>query len=230
MRNFYLYLILISWIFLAISCKKDNPVNRENPLQPVLDNPPVTTPPPPNIFAGQDIVITMPTDSCRLSGSVTVQRQTGLRYLWRQVSGPAPGYIPDSTNLRTMVTNLIVGTYEFELSVTNNSGLTNKDTVAVKVRPAPSISQGNGVITFHNLPWQCPMGCTITIQCFNCYVPANQQFNIYLRSTETLNQWVEVLPINQWTNNVRYVYSIDNNSLVVYTDDATGLAEVMITY
>ena len=50
-------------------------------------------------------------------------------YKWTKIGGPASYTIMDSLSMQTIISNLVQGIYSFELTVTDNDGLTAKDTV-----------------------------------------------------------------------------------------------------
>lgn len=89
--------------------------------------------------AGADKTITLPVNKITLSGSGTDADGTITAYLWTKVGGPGQFTITSPTLAQTTVTNLIAGTYRFELKVTDNSGATAKDTASVIVLPKPNI-------------------------------------------------------------------------------------------
>jgi ribosomal protein L14 len=90
----------------------------------------------PTANAGLDINITLPTNSVILSGTGTDPDGTIASYQWKKIAGPSDYSIVSATQSRTTVNNLVDGTYQFELTVTDNSGKTAKDTVRVIVNPA----------------------------------------------------------------------------------------------
>lgn len=98
--------------------------------------------PPPNqapvANAGNDIVITLPTNNTTLNGSASIDPDGNITsYSWSYVSGPAQHTIANSAAASTALTNLVAGTYSFRLMVTDNSGATDSDTVIVTVNAAP---------------------------------------------------------------------------------------------
>jgi Predicted peptidase len=92
----------------------------------------------PTANAGTDITITLPKNSTTLNGSGTDSDGTITGYLWKKVSGPASFRIGSPNQASTTVSELVEGTYQFELTVTDNKGATGKATVNVIVNPAPN--------------------------------------------------------------------------------------------
>ena len=89
---------------------------------------------PPIAIAGPDQVITLPTDSVSLDGSASSDPDgTISEWLWTKISGPASFTIDSATTAKCFGNNLFAGTYQFELKVTDDGGLSVKDTVAVIV-------------------------------------------------------------------------------------------------
>jgi N-acetylneuraminic acid mutarotase len=89
---------------------------------------------PPTAMAGPDQVITLPTDSISLDGSSSSDPDgTISEWLWTKISGPASFTINSATTAKTIVKDLIVGVYQFELKVRDNGGLSAKDTILVAV-------------------------------------------------------------------------------------------------
>jgi beta-glucanase (GH16 family) len=96
----------------------------------------VTPNTPPTADAGDDQNITLPTSSVTITGAGT---DTGIieSYMWEVISGPnVPGLTGDNTATVT-ANGLIVGSYVFELTVTDNGGLSATDQVSITVSPAP---------------------------------------------------------------------------------------------
>jgi hypothetical protein len=94
---------------------------------------------PPAARAGADMTITLPTSSVTLNGSASSDPDgTITRYAWSKVSGPAASLIVSSSSAVTIISNLVVGTYVFRLTVTDNNGATANDDVTVVVLDAAS--------------------------------------------------------------------------------------------
>ncbi len=88
---------------------------------------------PPVANAGADIVITLPTNSVTLNGSGTDPDGTISSYSWAMKSGPGAAVIASSSTASTSVNGLVQGVYQFQLTVTDNSGATATDIVQVTV-------------------------------------------------------------------------------------------------
>ncbi|MGK2861611.1 MAG: PKD domain-containing protein, partial [Chitinophagaceae bacterium] len=89
---------------------------------------------PPIALAGLDQVITLPTDSVSLDGSLSSDPDgTISSFLWTKISGPASFSVANASVSKTVVINLIVAVYQFELKVKDKEGLSAKDTMQVMV-------------------------------------------------------------------------------------------------
>lgn len=87
---------------------------------------------PPSADAGSDQFIILPDSSATLSGSGSDLDGQIVSYLWLKLEGDG-GVITSPSSATTTVTNLLEGSYVFELTVTDNSGDTDSTTVAVNV-------------------------------------------------------------------------------------------------
>lgn len=104
-------------------------------------------PTPPSANAGSDQTITYPTNSVTLTGSGTDADGTIVAYNWVKVAGGV-ATITNANSASTTVTGLFVGVYQFQLTVTDNSGATGKDTVQITVNQgASSISFSGPTLT-----------------------------------------------------------------------------------
>src|SRR6187399_837367 len=83
---------------------------------------------PPIANAGRDTVIVLPVDSIKLDGSGSTDSDGVIaEFLWEKISGPSSLTIINASDSTTMVKALVAGTYQFELKVTDNGGLSAKD-------------------------------------------------------------------------------------------------------
>src|SRR4030095_3793729 len=120
--NFLLALLSFAESMVFISC------NKEYSCEGCAEKPPIAV-------AGPDLVITLPTDSVSLDGNNSSDPDgTISKWLWTKISGPASFNIIRQFDSISKVKTLVVGTYEFELKVTDNDGLSAKDTVQVIVK------------------------------------------------------------------------------------------------
>jgi ribosomal protein L14 len=106
--------------------------------------------------AGNNIILTLPTNSTTLTGSGTDADGTISSYAWTRVSGPTTFTFGSSGAATTTLTGLVQGTYTFRLTVTDNSGATSTDDVTVTVNAsapanqAPIANAGSNIVI--NLP------------------------------------------------------------------------------
>lgn len=99
---------------------------------------------PPIAVAGVDQTITLPSDSILLNGNLSKDPDgTIVTYKWTKISGPSSFTIINFQSVQTTVKNLIHGVYQFELAVTDDKGLSSKDTIQITVNP---------IISTNNIP------------------------------------------------------------------------------
>ena len=122
--------ILYSWLILN-SCKKE--LSCENCLE---------TNKPPIADAGRDTLIVLPADSIYLDGSASKDVDGSITtYQWKSISGPTSITIINSSKKISQAEKLKVGNYSFELIVTDNGGLSDKDTIIITVNDAPLLNK-----------------------------------------------------------------------------------------
>jgi hypothetical protein len=88
---------------------------------------------PPVVDAGEDQVITLPTDSVTLQGTAEDPDGTIINYQWEKIAGPKSFKIVSPGQPQTVVSGLQAGTYQFELTATDNTNEATSDTVIVSV-------------------------------------------------------------------------------------------------
>jgi hypothetical protein len=96
----------------------------------------VVVPGPPGASAGSDQTITLPTSSVTLTGVGLETNGTITGYQWTEVGGPNTATFANARSAQTSVSGLIAGTYTFQLTVTDQQGVTASDQVKVTVNPA----------------------------------------------------------------------------------------------
>ncbi|MEM7106862.1 MAG: gliding motility-associated C-terminal domain-containing protein [Bacteroidota bacterium] len=87
---------------------------------------------PPIANAGPDVLLTLPDDFTTLMGSGSDADGTIVGYVWESISGPG-GTFGDLLQQNLLISDLLEGIYEFQLTVEDNLGLTATDNVRVIV-------------------------------------------------------------------------------------------------
>ncbi len=132
MKTLLLYVIFILPVIHITSCKKE--VTQAITPAPSGNKPPVAN-------AGSDQTITLPINAITLDGSKSTAPQNNITsYAWTKLSGPLSSPIANAKAVKTEVTNLTQGVYDFELKVTDAGGLISKDTMQVTVKPVQPLS------------------------------------------------------------------------------------------
>jgi ribosomal protein L14 len=105
---------------------------------------------PPAANAGNNITLTLPTNSTTLVGSGTDADGTIVSYAWTRVSGPTTFTLGTANAATTTLSNLVAGVYTFRLTVTDNGGATGTDDVLVTVNAAanqpPTANAGSNIV------------------------------------------------------------------------------------
>jgi hypothetical protein len=123
---------------LFISCKKEKSCDN------CISNPPTTNNKPPIASAGPDQIITLPINSVEVNGIGSSDPDgTIVSYLWTKIYGPDTFFnIVNVSAVKTVINDLVKGSYQFELTVKDNGGLYSKDTIQITVNAAvPSSTQ-----------------------------------------------------------------------------------------
>ena len=117
--------------FIFCSCKKERSCEDCQTNQPT----PPTSNTSPIAIAGPDETITLPTTGVLLNGSASNDPDGRITaFLWEKISGPASFNISNASAVQTPAGSLTIGEYLFELKVTDNGGLSAKDTMKVTVK------------------------------------------------------------------------------------------------
>ena len=116
--------------YIIISCRKDPGVDNLTPT----NTPPVAS-------AGNDTIIVLPIDSVLLNGEASHDEDGSIStYRWSKIYGPSSITIDHSQSAQATIKNLSEGTFQFELAVTDNSGLLGKDTLMITVDKVATIN------------------------------------------------------------------------------------------
>ncbi|HSN62108.1 MAG TPA: PKD domain-containing protein, partial [Ferruginibacter sp.] len=126
---------------------------------------------PPTANAGNDSSITLPGNSILLSVIASDADGSITSYSWRQYSGVLVGNIAYANTSQASITFISQGNYGFEITVTDNNGATDKDSVLVIVYPDPTITWSGAVSTV----WENPanwVGNIVPFSTNNVVIPA----------------------------------------------------------
>lgn len=116
-------IVLITCCTIFCACKKEYSCEKCKPV----NQPPVAN-------AGKDTSITLPNNTAILNGSASTDPDNNIvAYKWIKIAGPASFIITNDASVQTQVSNLTEGIYQFELTVTDAKGLSDKDTVSIQV-------------------------------------------------------------------------------------------------
>ncbi len=89
-------------------------------------------------MAGADTNTLLPKDSIVLNGSGSYNPTGGvLTYKWSQVTGPSAALFVNDTMAQPLVKNLVQGSYQLKLAVTNAQGHSSEDILVLVVSPVP---------------------------------------------------------------------------------------------
>jgi hypothetical protein len=104
----------------------------------VTVNPAVTAPvnQVPTARAGADITITLPVNSANLNGVGVDPDGVITGYAWVKIAGPASGTLANANAAAATASGLVAGVYSYQLTVTDNGGAIDRDTIRVTVNPA----------------------------------------------------------------------------------------------
>lgn len=84
--------------------------------------------------AGNDVTINLPVNSVQLNGLGSTDGNGFIaQWNWSQVSGPNTAVISSPNYAVTQISGLTQGTYQFQLKITNNSGIVSTDLVVITV-------------------------------------------------------------------------------------------------
>lgn len=109
----------------------------------------------PNVSAGGNLNVVLPTNTAVLNGTAT-DDGTITSVEWIKLSGPA-ATLAGNTTTTLSLSGLVVGNYQFQLTATDNGGLTNSSTATVSVFAAPPTNQPPVVNAGAIVKYNCPI-------------------------------------------------------------------------
>jgi hypothetical protein len=122
--NYFRFAITVLSIFFISSCKKTVENNQQSINAPNKA---------PIVAAGNDIKVVLPANEILLEGSFYDSENNVKTIEWTKLSGPDSFAIENKNDLKTRVSNLAEGVYQFELTVTDHLDAIGKDVVTVTV-------------------------------------------------------------------------------------------------
>jgi hypothetical protein len=194
---------------LSLSCEKE---------PSVAPNPPITVPLPhtpmaPTARAGKDTTLLLPFSIVNLNGKDSSDPDSNLAsYAWKKLTGPSSAVLSNAQSGMAIASNLItIGTYEFELTVTDVDKLSSKDTIKITI-VEPPCTNGTKEIIFKNLPWSGSMVLEIADP-FASLPPNSYVKNFYIKR-DFSDQWELMAPYNSYLPRRRtfHEWSIGSNS------------------
>jgi len=141
----------------GIACNKEEPTRGTMPTPPIVV-PIVPIPPKPLVAKTQGDIITSEARSVIYldgTGSYDPNSTQPLYFNWKIIAGPAGASIEDTAAARTRLSNLKVGLYNIQLTVTNANKETSIARCSVNVLPnqAPVAHAGPDRIVDHPRNW-----------------------------------------------------------------------------
>ena len=101
---------------------------------------------PPVAKAGNDVTVTLPTNSVQLNGSGSSDPDGTITYSWSKIAGPTQFTINNSAIVNPVFSNLVAGTYTLRLKVTDNKGATATDDINIIVNQPPVAKAGSDIV------------------------------------------------------------------------------------
>ena len=144
----------------------------------------------PKAYAGLDFLVWSPNNMAQLNGSYRDDDNNIKEVSWAKISGPNSCIIENKNSLETRISGLEKGVYQFELTVTDNMNLYDKDTMAVTVG---EIRDNSTELIFKDLVWINPWYNNVVIEDFVSIVPPGSMFKIFIQRGND-PAWKEVPP------------------------------------
>ena len=95
---------------------------------------------PPIANAGANQTITLPTNQVNMDGSGSIAPSGNIvSYAWTETSGPSTATLGTPNSAQASASNLVAGTYIFQLTIKDNNNATATDLLTVLVNPAANI-------------------------------------------------------------------------------------------
>ena len=94
----------------------------------------------PTANAGSDITLTLPVNTTALIGSGTDPDGSIASYAWIKIAGPVTGTLFNANSAIPTAGSLVKGIYIYQLTVIDNAGAADRDTINITVKAALNIA------------------------------------------------------------------------------------------
>jgi hypothetical protein len=142
---------------------KDNKGDEGSSIVQVAVNKSISSPSIPGkgivAYAGNDTTLIFPDNEVVLTGKGTDADGTIQSWSWSQISGPSEGTISSKNQAIAQISNLVEGTYEFELAIKDDKGLVGKDSISITVALARLARESNSLRVYPN-----PLSNDVTLE------------------------------------------------------------------
>jgi len=197
--NYFRFAITVLSIFFISSCKKTVENNQQSINAPNKA---------PIVAAGNDIKVVLPANEILLEGSFYDSENNVKTIEWSKLSGPDSFAIENKNDLKTRVSNLAEGVYQFELTVTDHLDAIGKDVVTVTVEPGATIEVGTSEVIYRNLNWINPLYSSLELQNIYSYVPQGQPIKVFVKRDDSTD-WEEIQLVSNTGTTALYEYFIE---------------------
>jgi hypothetical protein len=187
--------LLILFLIGNVSCEKetisDAPLIQAQPLlQDILISSKAL-----KVSAGQDVVLSLPLNKVKLSGSLSLQENNlkEIALKWKKIKGPNSYQLDNTNTLDPILSELERGEYWLELTATNSAGLFDVDTTVVFVND--TTAGLNKEMVFINLEWIFPWYAALEVPDIYSYMPVGTSIKVFIQPDGN-SDWIEVGPIS----------------------------------
>lgn len=196
-------IVILTCFFLFIintSCRKDKPIINYSNSSSFVSVTQTNSAPVAN--AGEkEITYFIYKDTSyniQLKGSATDKENNIQSYYWKKISGPSSFVIENKDSLQTNIHQLIIGEYEFELTVTDTKGLSGKDTTKIIIEKDLFITHDfQNKIIINNLEWLYAPNEVVEIKNLIFLISLDTGFKIFIERDNN-GKWIEVNQDYNW--------------------------------
>lgn len=199
----FLYASMALLVFLTSSCKKEleNNLQQNNQQFNAPNKAPIAQ-------AGTDISIVLPANEIILNGRYVDSENNIKSIEWTKLSGPDSFLIENKNELKTRVSNLQEGVYQFELAVIDHLDEIGKDIVTITVKPGTTIENQNGEVVYRNLNWIFPWYASLELENIYSHVPQGNTIKVLVKR-DNQTDWEEVPVLSNVGSATSYEYFIE---------------------